>query len=75
MLLSSGGIHTIDSASVREYQRDGEKGYHVRNLQDAVEETFASGRLFNEQGLPWATVKPQPVPIPLDHAVSLGQPS
>jgi hypothetical protein len=70
MLLSSGGIHTIDPASVRQYGRDGEAGFDVLNLREAVEETFAAGRLFNEQGLPWATAKPEPVRLPLDNTIS-----
>jgi len=71
MLLSSGGIHDIDAAHARKYQHDAETGYDVAGLSAAVEETFATGRLFNEQGCPWASTKPRPIRLPLDHAISL----
>jgi predicted dehydrogenase len=73
MLLSSGGIHGIDSASIRPYQRDGEGGFDVLNLREAVEETLAAGRLFSEQRRPWATAKPRPIPIPLTEFPHLGE--
>jgi predicted dehydrogenase len=72
MLLSSGGIHNIDAAHVRKYQREAETGYDVTGLGAAVEETIASGRLFNEQGCPWATARPRPIRLPLEEAISLG---
>jgi predicted dehydrogenase len=70
MLLSSGGIHNIDAASVRQYGKEGEAGFDVGDLRAAVEETFASGRLFNEQGIRWAIAKPETVRLPLDHGIS-----
>jgi predicted dehydrogenase len=63
MLTSSGGIHTIPAASCRQYMHDGSGGYDVQNLRAAIEESFSSGRLFDEQGLPWATAKPKVVQI------------
>jgi len=61
MLASSGGIRDIERGFVREYTRDGFGGFDVLNLREAVEETFASGRLFNEQGCPWAGRKAEAV--------------
>jgi predicted dehydrogenase len=71
MLASAGGILDIDPAHVRKYQRDGETGYDVAGLGAALEETFATGRLFNEQGCPWATATPRPIRLPLEHNISL----
>ena len=55
MLASSGGIHDVDPSWVRTYERKNERGYELASLREGVEEAFASGRLFSEQGLPWAT--------------------
>jgi len=68
LLASSGGIHDIAPEHFRRYERDGEGGFDVLNLHQAVQETVASGRLFSEQPLcPWATAKPTPIPLPLVH--------
>jgi predicted dehydrogenase len=71
MLASSGGIHDIGPDHARKYQRDGQTGYDVAGLGAAMEETFATGRLFNEQGCPWASAKPRPIRLPLDHDITL----
>jgi predicted dehydrogenase len=59
MLKSSGGIHGIPAGQMRQYMRDGSGGYDVRNLRSALDESFATGRLFSEQGLAWASAKPE----------------
>ena len=64
MLASSRTIHDIPAPYMREYIHDGATGYDVANLRDAVEESFASGRMFHEQGLPWAATAPEPIQIP-----------
>ena len=64
MLTSSGGIHDIPAASFRQYVHDCFSGYDVQDLGKAIEETFATGRLFHEQDLPWASAKPEVVRIP-----------
>jgi predicted dehydrogenase len=64
MLTSSGGIHGIPPEYCRQYVKEGAGGYDVQNLREAVEETFASGRLFHEQGWPWAAAEPAVVQIP-----------
>jgi predicted dehydrogenase len=58
MLDSSGGIHTIPAGMLRQYMREGSGGYDVQSLRAALEESFATGRLFSEQGLAWASAKP-----------------
>jgi predicted dehydrogenase len=67
MLASSGGIHDIDAGSVLQYVEDGAGGYDVLNLWSAVEDSFASGRLFSEQNLPWAKAKPEVIRLPLSN--------
>jgi predicted dehydrogenase len=59
MLLSSGGVHDNDPASIRRFQHGDRKGVELLNLSEAVEETIASGQLFTEQGRPWATAEPK----------------
>jgi hypothetical protein len=71
MLLSSGGIHDIGPDYARKYQRDGQTGYDVAGLGAAMEETFATGRLFSEQACPWASAKPRPIRLPLDQEIAL----
>jgi predicted dehydrogenase len=71
MLLSSGGIHDIGPDHARKYERDGQTGYDVAGLGAAMEETCATGRLFNEQGCPWASAKPRPIRLPLDQEIAL----
>jgi predicted dehydrogenase len=61
MLASSGSIHTIPEAFYRQYVRDGFGGYDVQGLRAALEESFASGRMFHEQGLQWAESKSEVV--------------
>ena len=63
MFVSSGGIHDIDPAHLRRWEKDGEGGFDVANLREAVQETLASGRLFSEQKLPWATAAPVTVSL------------
>jgi hypothetical protein len=70
MLLSSGGVRDIDAACVSRYRQDGQEGFDVHGLQAAVEDTIATGRLFSEQGLRWAS-RPEIVRLPLGQAVSL----
>ena len=65
MLLSSGGVHDIDPASIRRYTQDGTGGFEVVKLREAVEESLASGQLFAEQGSVWATARPNAYPLPL----------
>jgi predicted dehydrogenase len=55
LLLSSGGIHAIDPQQIESYKENGEdEGFDVQGLRQAIETVFAEGRLFSEQGLPWA---------------------
>ena len=54
MLMSSGGIHSIDEAHLRQYQRGEETGYEVKGLREAVYQSYQTGKLFSELGLPWA---------------------
>ncbi|MGB8355072.1 MAG: Gfo/Idh/MocA family oxidoreductase [Chthoniobacteraceae bacterium] len=54
MLVSSGGIHDIGAEHIRRYETDGDFGFDVTGMRDAIEETFQTGRLFSEQGVPWA---------------------
>ena len=54
MLLSSGGIRSIDERYLRQYARGEEKGYDVEGLHDAVIASFQTGKMFSELGLPWA---------------------
>ncbi len=62
LLLASGGIHPVAPEYIRSYRRGGEGGYDVAGLRAAVQATAESGRLFTEQGLPWA-VETRPVPV------------
>lgn len=66
LLLSSGGIHGIGPASIRQYEKEGQGGYEVTGLREAVEATMAGGKLFSEQGLPWAVARTEAVAIPFD---------
>jgi hypothetical protein len=59
LLLSSDGIHDIPPKFIRRYQHDDEGGFEIRGLREAVEESLTSGRLFSEQGCPWARSKPK----------------
>ena len=62
MLLSSGGIRSIEASHLRTYTRGDEKGYDVVGLRDAVIASFQTGKLFSELNLPWAT-KTAPVSV------------
>ncbi len=62
MVLSSGGIHPIDAAYLRRYERGEEGGYDVAGLYDAMAESGQTGRLYSELDLPWA-VKTAPVSV------------
>ena len=62
MLLSSGGIHSIDASHVRRYARGEGRGYDVVGLHDAVQASGESGALFSEMGLPWS-VRTAPVSV------------
>ena len=64
LLLSSRGIHGIDSLWAEPFGENGDAGVDVHGLRDAVDQMFAEGRLFSELGLPWAVA--QPVPVRLD---------
>jgi predicted dehydrogenase len=68
VLLSSASIHNIPPASIRRYEKDGQNGYDVVGLREAVEATIENGKLFGEQALPWAIAKPIPISIPFDPA-------
>ncbi|SDU27500.1 Predicted dehydrogenase [Verrucomicrobium sp. GAS474] len=61
MLLSSGGIHDISRAHIRHYTKEEQTGFSVAFLHEAVKHTLLNGKLFSEQGIPWATAKPRPV--------------
>ena len=62
MLLSSGTIHSIAEQHLRRYEKDGEGGYDVAGLRSAVQASFETGKLFSEQGVPWA-VATKPVSV------------
>ncbi|HSI86274.1 MAG: Gfo/Idh/MocA family protein [Candidatus Methylacidiphilales bacterium] len=61
MLVSSGGIHTIDEAwtEIRDYNDD--KIYTVHGLEAALLDCSSGSPLFSEQGLPWASARPETV--------------
>jgi predicted dehydrogenase len=64
-LASSGGIHGIDAKAFRRYHgTDGNEGFDVAGLEEAVKGSIATGKLFNEQGLSWATAKPARIELP-----------
>jgi predicted dehydrogenase len=60
MLASSGGVHTVNPASVRRYAGGGTGGFEVLRLREAIQESLTSGRLLGEQGYDWATARPKP---------------
>jgi len=62
MLLSSGGIHSIDAKYFRRYTRGEEGGYDVTGLREAVSTSFQTGKLFSDLDLPWA-VRSSPVSV------------
>ncbi len=62
MLLSSGGIHSIDPKYTRTYPPDDPTGYDVPGLHEAVVASVKTGALFSELGAPWS-VKTQPVSV------------
>jgi predicted dehydrogenase len=71
MLISSGGIHTIDPRHVRRYARDDEGGYDVAGLKQAVEASLETGKLFSELDLPWAV---KTAPISVEHLTTVAFP-
>ncbi len=73
MLLSSGGIHDIAPAYIERYMADGDGGFDVLELRDAVEDTISTGRLFSEQGRPWAKAKSKLVRLPLEQPLPFTQ--
>lgn len=71
MFVSSGGIHPVDPAFIRSWEGEGGIGFDVSNLREAVQETIRSGKLFSEQGLPWATARPVRILLAsLEHRMS-----
>ena len=54
MLLSSQKIHSITPSHLRKYTVKAVHGYDVAGLYDAVDQSFCTGQLFSELGLPWA---------------------
>ena len=62
MLLSSGGVHTIEAPHLRRYSRGDEGGYDAAGLRAAVVASFETGKLFSELDLPWA-VPTSPVSV------------
>ena len=62
MLISSGGIHTIPEAHARLFGEGENAGYEASGIHALVEECGRSGRLFSEQGAPWAR-KGRPVSL------------
>jgi len=54
MLIASEGIHAIPEAYVRAFGEGDDAGYEAAGLHALVEECGRSGRLFSEQGAPWA---------------------
>ena len=69
MFRSAGGIRDIESAET--YGTGDNQGYHVPGLMAAIEESLASGKLFSEQGLSWATARPQTVALQGFSGISL----
>lgn len=53
-LVSSGGIRTIPEKYGRRYEKDGNCGYDVPGLAEAVSRSVREGKLLSELGLPWA---------------------
>jgi predicted dehydrogenase len=65
MLVSSGGIHKVDSGSIRGFMHDGTAGCDVSGLRSAVESSLEDGRLFSEHPeCAWAGARPQAVSVP-----------
>ena len=54
MLKSSKIVHSIPPAHIRRYTREGDAGYDVPGLLEALRETLSHGHLFSETGCPWA---------------------
>lgn len=54
MLASSGGIHVIGDEWMRHQGVGDNRLVAVTGLPDIVENVFQTGRLFSEQGVPWA---------------------
>lgn len=62
-LLSSGGIHQIESPWAEAVERDGERLYEVEGLDGAL--TGTGSKLFSERALPWS-VKTSTVAVGTD---------
>ena len=54
MLLSSEVIHDIPEEYVSTYGVDGESGFAIRNIADAVKETVTHGGTLSDHNIPWA---------------------
>ena len=54
MFVSSGRIHSLPPSVVRRYEVGEDGGFDVPGIASLIEETARTGRLFSEQGIPWA---------------------
>jgi predicted dehydrogenase len=72
MLISSGQIHDIGADWIRTYRRENDRGFDVAGLSGFVENSFHTGRLFSEQGVPWA--KPtSPISLENGHLIDFSK--
>lgn len=54
MFLSSGAIHSLPGSAVRRFERENDGGYDIAGIVESAAQVAKTGRLFSEQGLPWA---------------------
>lgn len=69
-IISSGGIRQLDDRWIRSYRPDEDSGLDVRSLYQGVESSLKEGRLFSEQGIPWATTT-KPASLRNLHSIEL----
>ena len=63
MLTSAGRIQDINEDYLQQYQSEGQNGYHVTNLKQAIETNRTCGKLFSEQSQGWAHPYSRPVSL------------
>jgi predicted dehydrogenase len=54
ILISSGGIHSIDPQYLRTVGQGGEERYVVEGLAELIRRSTSEGKLFSEMDVPWA---------------------
>lgn len=71
MLLSSGGIHDIEPAAIREYGEGKDRGFDVSGLYEAIKEHFSDGCSLRDAGCTWATAKSKAIDLAGLESISL----